>query len=148
MSASDAQAESIVYGIIHDVAPEQSLVPGRWQHNQQVLHELPEDLVWDLLAQPMFSLPPLSASGLFTHHQVIHFGASYNAVEYEWQLWMKKFEGLLNKMYWVEATVHLETEVMCKHLFQWRTEVDYHQPNSGKMAVSCEWEHEGRLQYG
>lgn len=148
MSALDVQAESIVYGIIHDVAPEQSLVPSRWQHNQQALTALPEDLVWDLLAQPMFSLPPLSASGLFTHHQVIHFGASYNAVEYEWQQWMKNFEALLDQLYWVSATVHLDTELRGKHVFQWCTEDEYHSPQSGKMSVSCEWEHEGRLLQG
>ena len=56
---------------------------------------------------------------------------------------MQKFEELLKQMYWVSATVHLETELSGKHTFNWEpSTVGCHVPNSGELRVKCEWERE------
>ncbi len=138
--------ESIVYGIIKDIAmaPEQDA-----QHRRMVnggcLLDLPQsfDASSPFLCGDMFTLPGMDIFSGSYHTQVIHFGASYRAVEYEWELWMAKFEDLLKQMYWVSATVHLETELSGKHTFNWEpTRVGCHTPNSGELRVKCEWERE------
>ncbi len=138
--------ESIVYGCIKDLpmAPELDLRKRRMVNRTRLL-ELPRSFDEDspFLCADMFSLPGVD---LFTgsyHTQVIHFGASYRAVEYEWELWMQKFENLLRKMYWVSATVHLETELSGKHTFLWEAPANgCHTPDSGNMRMKCEWERE------
>ena len=70
-----------------------------------------------------------------------HFAASYRAVEYEWENWLRQFEALLKSMYWVSATVHLETELSGKHTFSWQAD-EGHLPSDGELRMSCEWERE------
>ena len=77
--------------------------------------------------------------------EVLHFGASYKAVEYEWDQWIAQFEQLLSQMYWVSATVHLETELSGTHTFTWEAGGNCHVPGSGEFNVKCEWSHEGAL---
>lgn len=136
--------ESVVYGCIQDMAlannPEQ--LHSQRQHNRQVLMSLPGLEEWPLLSREMFSLPvaPLSLDQVQT--DVMHFGCSYNAVEYEWQQWIDRFEALLKNMYWVSAMVHLETEFNGRHTFSWEAEDSFHQPDSGELALRCEWSRE------
>lgn len=75
--------------------------------------------------------------------QVIHFGMSYRAVEYEWEHWIAKFESLLKNMYWVNAVVHLETELSGFHTFVWDSADAYHTPSDAPLRVRCEWAREG-----
>lgn len=138
--------ESIVYGIIKDVpmAPEDD-GQRRRMVNSGALLDLPQtlDVNSPFLCGDMFTLPGLDIFSGAYHTQIIHFGASYRAVEYEWERWMAKFEELLSKMYWVSATVHLETELSGKHTFHWEpSSKGCHVPNSGDIRVKCEWERE------
>ena len=62
-------------------------------------------------------------------------------VEYEWEAWLRQFETLLKSMYWVSATVHLETELSGKHTFSWQSDRG-HVPSDAELMMSCEWERE------
>jgi len=113
--------------------------------NSGALLDLPQtfDVNSPFLCGDMFTLPGFDVFSGAYHTQLIHFGASYRAIEYEWERWMQKFEELLSKMYWVSATVHLETELSGKHTFYWEpTTRGCHVPNSGELRVKCEWERE------
>lgn len=106
---------------------------------------LPPAESWPVLAREMFSPPQQTASDITFHTEVTHFGASYQGIEYEWQLWTRQFEELLKKMYWVSASVHLETEDNGVHSFLWETDGDYHVPGSSAINIRCEWTHESWL---
>lgn len=134
-------SESIVYGCIKDAISG----PGdaqRRQRNRQAMINLPKAEDWPYLSQEMFSLPRVEVSHDQYLTDVIHFGASYRAIEYEWSQWMKRFEKLLDDMYWVSAVVHLETELMGTHTFTWECSGNYHEPGSGVDNVRCEWTQE------
>ena len=136
--------ESIVYGCIKDAFGMTDDAERR-QTNRQAMLELPTAELWPFLSQEMFSLPiPHRVSSNY-QTDVMHFGASYQAVEYEWEEWLATFETLLAKMYWVSATVHLETELSGTHTFTWESASNCHIPGSGDMQVRCEWQHENSL---
>ncbi|MDO3382481.1 hypothetical protein [Gilvimarinus algae] len=138
------EAESIVYGCIKDsiIGPGQS---ERIQINRDAMLTLPRAEEWPFLCQEMFAIPdPTRISGSY-QTDVMHFGASYKAVEYEWNQWIEQFENLLSKMYWVSATVHLETELCGTHTFTWECNRNFHVPGSGDMYVQCQWSHEDYL---
>lgn len=136
--------ESIVYGCIKN-----SLVPfmeaESVRANRAAMLSLPRADEWPFLSQEMFSIPQLEARPANYQTEVMHFGASYKAVEYEWDQWVAQFESLLSRMYWVSATVHLETELSGTHTFIWEASGTGHKPGSGNMRVRCEWSHEGGL---
>ena len=136
--------ESIVYGCIKDTV-DGAQERERVRINRDAMLSLPHADEWPFLCQEMFSIPdPVVSSG---HYQteVMHFGASYKAVEYEWNQWLEQFESLLTRMYWVSATVHLETELCGTHTFTWESRRNSHTPGSGDMHVSCQWSHEDVL---
>ncbi|TQV78286.1 hypothetical protein FKG94_13815 [Exilibacterium tricleocarpae] len=133
--------ESIVYGCIKDAAPCLNDATRR-RSNREVMLQLPKADDWPFLCQEMFAIPRPEASLGSYQTEVMHFGASYKAVEYEWEQWIAKFEDLLSKLYWVSATVHLETELSGTHTFTWESESDAHVPGSGAMRVRCEWSHD------
>ncbi|NIB43707.1 hypothetical protein HBA55_29145 [Pseudomaricurvus alkylphenolicus] len=136
--------ESIVYGCIKDV----SLVDGestRRRVNRKAMLALPKADGWPFLCQEMFAIPQIEVDQANYQTEVMHFGASYKAVEYEWEQWIQKFEELLSRMYWVSATVHLETELSGSHTFTWESNGDYHEPGSGDLQIRCEWSHDGVL---
>lgn len=114
------------------------------RHNQRALLALPSADGWPFLCREMFSVPGADVfSGTF-QTQVIHFGMSYRAVEYEWEQWVKKFESLLRNMYWANAVVHLETELAGHHTFIWESD-SYHEPSEEPLSVRCLWSREGAL---
>ncbi len=138
--------ESIVYGCIKDTAP----LPSEGQRlriNRDAMLTLPHADDWPFLSQKMFSIPQVEYRPGHYQTEVMHFGASYKAVEYEWEEWLSQFEDLLSRMYWVSATVHLETELSGTHTFTWEANNNFHVPGSGDMQVRCEWSHEGALSY-
>ena len=139
------ESESIVYGCIRDWPsddPEQRRL--RRETNHGVLAELPSGDLWPFLGREMFSFCELPGAGLY-QTQVIHFGASYGAVEYEWNLWIESFETLLKRLYWASAVVHLETELNGMHTFRWESDNGFHSPQEGTLRVRCAWEREGAL---
>ncbi|UVE19091.1 hypothetical protein NVV93_06865 [Pseudomonas sp. LS44] len=139
------ESESIVYGCIRDwpsADPEQRAE--RRATNQRELAALPAGSDWPFLGRDMFSCCQQPGEGLY-QTQVIHFGASYRAVEYEWKLWVEQFEALLKRLYWASAVVHLETELNGTHTFRWESEKGFHSPREDSLRVRCAWEREGSL---
>ena len=136
--------ESIVYGCIKDAA----YTHDEYQHrdiNRQALLALPPATEWPLISREMFSIPKLKPGAGYYQTDVLHFGASYKAIEYEWEQWIVEFEALLRNMYWVSATVHLETELSGTHTFTWNSLTDSHQPGSQDIQIHCEWSQETAL---
>lgn len=137
------ESESIVYGCIRDwPATEAGEGALRREINRQELRGLPERDGWSFLGREMFSF--CEGEGLY-QTQVIHFGASYRSIEYEWNLWIEQFEALLKRLYWSSAVVHLETELNGVHTFRWESEQGMHSPQDGGLRVRCAWERESGL---
>ncbi len=136
--------ESIVYGCIKDSIQGVGYSE-RIRTNREAMLTLPRADNWPFLCQEMFAIPALDALTRNYQTEVMHFGASYQAVEYEWNQWIEQFEALLGKMYWVSATVHLETELCGTHTFTWESSRNYHTPGSGDMYIQCQWSHESSL---
>ena len=136
--------ESVVYGCIKDTvyADESGRFNEHRQTNLQVMSELPSIEDWALLNREMFSMPQVATDLDDANTNVVHFGTSYKAVEHEWEQWIGKFESMLKRMYWVSATVHLDTELNGRHTFVWESEEEYHVPDSGELSVRCEWSRE------
>ena len=139
------ESESIVYGCIRDWPSDDPEVRRlRRETNHGVLAELPAGELWPFLGREMFSFCEAPGAGLY-QTQVIHFGASYGAIEYEWNLWIEAFEALLKRLYWASAVVHLETELNGVHTFRWESENGFHSPQEQDLRVRCVWEREGSL---
>ncbi|CDM41668.1 hypothetical protein [Ectopseudomonas oleovorans] len=139
------ESESIVYGCIRDWPSDDPEVRRlRRETNHGVLAELPAGELWPFLGREMFSFCEAPGAGLY-QTQVIHFGASYGAIEYEWNLWIEAFEALLKRLYWASAVVHLETELNGMHTFRWESDGGFHSPQEGGLRVRCAWEREGAL---
>lgn len=136
--------ESIVYGCIKDAPFEQEEFQHR-EANRHAISTLPAANEWPLISREMFTLPTLRPVGGYYQTEVMHFGASYKAIEYEWEQWIADFEALLKQMYWVSATVHLETELSGTHTFTWQSSANSHQPGSSDINIHCEWSQETAL---
>jgi hypothetical protein len=139
------ESESLVYGCIRDWSSgnrEELFL--RRRTNRLVLDGLPAGDAWPFLGRDMFSCCQNEGAGLY-QTQLIHFGASYRAVEYEWALWTQAFEALLKRLYWASAVVHLETELNGKHTFTWESEQGFHSPFEDDLRLRCVWEREGGL---
>lgn len=138
-------SESVVYGCIRDW-PMQDFErqQARSRHNGGVLGELPHSETWALLNREMFSVSP-SLDQLSPTSQVIHFAATYRSVEYEWDCWVKQFEGLLKRLYWSTAVVHLEAESHGSHRFSWQSESFELLTAEEQLRIRCVWERESGL---
>ncbi len=133
--------ESIVYGCIKDAGYFDNESERR-KVNRAAMMALPNAEEWRFLSRDMFSIPMVDILNGHYHTDVMHFGASYQAVEYEWESWIQDFEALLKGMYWVSATVHLETELSGTHTFTWTSLVNGHVPGADDMQIHCEWSQE------
>lgn len=137
--------ESIVYGVIRDIPNGGELEEYRRRRiNWTAIQELPSsvDDEWPFLTREMFSMPgPDVYSGNY-HTQLIHFAASYNSIECEWERWISRFEAMLRSMHWSSATVHLETELAGKHTFSWESTGSSHDPRNRELQMVCDWERE------
>jgi len=129
--------ESIVYGCIKGMLPsgDDDLLRRTRGVNRDVMQMLPRADDWSFLCREMFS----------SHTEVMHFGASYAGVEYEWDAWLAEFESMLRRMYWVSATVHLETELSGVHTFTWESRRSFHEPGSSEIYVRSSWQQEGAI---
>ncbi|MBE0483808.1 MAG: hypothetical protein IBX52_09965 [Bacterioplanes sp.] len=141
---SQFDQESLVYGIIRYLpSADEFTARAHRRANWSAIQNLPlgVDDEWSFLCREMFSMP---GDDVFTgtyQTQIIHFAASYQAVEYEWEHWLRQFEALLKTMYWFSATVHLETELSGKHTFNWQAD-SLHSPSDAELRMNCEWERE------
>lgn len=135
------EQESIVYGCIKDAVQFHNDSERR-RINRMAILALPKSDEWPYLCQEMFAIPRIEVGADSYQTEVMHFGASYRAIEYEWAQWMERFEALLNQMYWVSAVVHLETELAGTHTFVWESQDDGHTPGAGIQRVHCEWTQE------
>ena len=133
--------EAVIYGCIRDCVATAEAAP-RLRINREAIGALPTVETWPLICREMFGTPQRSLLLNGPHTEVVHFGASYQGIEYEWELWMREFEALLGRMYWVSATVHLETELSGTHSFYWESLGDCHRPGDGQLQVRCEWSRE------
>lgn len=136
--------ETVVYGCIKDIllADNSGEADSHREQNRQVLTSLPSAQEWPLISREMFSMPVEVNDLEDVRTDVMHFGTSYKGVEYEWQQWIATFESLLKNMYWVSATVHLETELNGQHTFTWEAENSFHEPGDDDLSVRCEWSRE------
>lgn len=134
---SDVRSESVVYGCIKNIAVD-NIGPHR-DHNRRAMQQLPSAESWSLVNREMFSLPGQQPMDTEMMTEVVHFGASYQGVEHEWNYWLEQFESLLRKMYWVSATVHLETEMSGLHSFVFATDGEAHRPEQSDIQIRCEW---------
>ncbi|MFT3824218.1 MAG: hypothetical protein QM731_09870 [Chitinophagaceae bacterium] len=92
--------------------------------NKRVIDALPEeDDTFPWISRSMFAVPDPGKDKLY-RDQVIVFGASYKSVEYEWDEWLEKFEAILKQLYWSSATIHLETELVGNHQYEWAFDID------------------------
>lgn len=132
--------ESVVYGCICDMDFGQAEL--RHATNSNAVLALPDREGWPLISREMFSLPVLDRE---TGAQLVHFGSCYRGVEYEWVQWLQQFETLLKQMYWVSATVQLESELYGVHSFNWDASGDFHAPGSDDIRLYCEWRRGGTL---
>jgi len=92
--------------------------------NKSVIESLPaDDVKWPWLERGLFLVPDPDRSKIY-REQVIVFGASYKEVEYEWPVWLEKFESVLRQLYWLSATVHLDTELVGNYTYEWLNDMD------------------------
>jgi hypothetical protein len=106
---------SIVYGCIEG-ATYYADSSRYYRMNAELIAALPETDEWPYLTRDLFAVP--RDEHMFAT-QVVTFGASYNLVEWVWDVWLAKFEGLLRQMYWDAVHVHLRTELVGNHHYQW-----------------------------
>jgi hypothetical protein len=135
--------ESVVYGYIKNssaITPEEKFVSH--SANRTALRHLPTLDAGSFLSREIFSTPPIIHHDDSLQSSVIHFGNTYKGIEYEWGLWVSKFEELLQGMYWDLVVVHLETEISGVHTFTWDSGGDMHVPSESPLNIRCEWQHE------
>jgi hypothetical protein len=143
MSNKVMSDESTVYGYIKSNSVDddrQSYL--RHSVNRQAVRNLPSMDCCSLLTQECFSSPTVHNYDEQISSTIIHFGKIYRGVEYEWSVWISEFEKLLQKMYWHNVVVHLETEVSGVHTFSWESGDEVHSPNDSSLNIRCEWQHE------
>src|SRR5262245_48048466 len=92
------------------------------ERNALVLDSLPEQDEWPWLVKRMFTMPAPWPQGTY-RSQCIHFGATFKddpSDPSRFFEWIEKFEGLLKKLYWISANLHLEREFEAHdHMFIW-----------------------------
>lgn len=94
------------------------------KHNIKALKALPDTDSFPWIHRKMFhSQNPTNIEGTY-RKQVILFGASYKSVEYDWPEWLEKFENILRQLFWTSATIHLKTELVGNHTYEWDIPID------------------------
>ncbi len=134
-------SEAIIYGCIKDCIARAD-ARERLRANHEAIAALPSAETWPLISREMFGASRNAQLLSGPQTEVVHFGAAYQGIEYEWELWMREFEALLARMFWVSATVHLETELSGTHSFYWESTGDGHRPGESQLQVRCEWSRE------
>lgn len=90
--------------------------------NAEVINNLPgEDEVFPWLNRSMFSIA--NTQGVY-RNQIITFGASYKTLEYEWDEWLIKFEEILKQLFFYDAVIHVDFEIMGEYMHEWEIEME------------------------
>lgn len=114
--------EALVYGCICAPAWKTDDFYQLHRLNKTVLQSLPEnDTTFPCINRSMFSIP--NEQGIY-HQQVIAFGASYRNLEYEWHIWLDKFESILRTLYWWDIRLVTEFEIMGTYTYHWNVSPD------------------------
>ncbi|MGQ2993491.1 hypothetical protein [Variovorax sp.] len=115
--------QTLVYGAI-EVFHSRPSKPDADTLNDAALLALPEQDEWPFLVRSMFSMTSSVEVNVAYTFRVIHFGASFKAIELEWEAWLVKFERLLESLDGIAAVVHLETELVGNHRYTWQRKTD------------------------
>lgn len=110
--------ESFVYGLI--VGSYRN--PTDAAHNHAVVAQLPLDDASPFVGRSLFARPGRTTVNDTYRTEVIHFGASYSAVEWEWPIWLAKFEAVLAQLVWHEVWVHLRTDLVGDYTYHYQPE--------------------------
>lgn len=110
--------------------------------NTEVINRLPDnDPGFPCINRSMFAIP--NEQGTY-RDQVITFGASYKTLEYEWHLWIEKFEALLQQLFWFDVTIHADFEMMGTFTYNWHVnhEIIPQHWHQGAPQPIVEWQFE------
>ena len=127
-----------IYGCIREYGLNSLRLVEVKRHNNRVMAHLPLYDDWPPLTRNMFASTDNHqnenpGSMLEYTGRLIHFGASTKSIEYEWMEWQTKFEGLLTRLYWLEATVHVKTELSNIDTFNWTVDLKKWSIGKGKI---------------
>lgn len=111
--------QSIIYGYIQGAEWMASDPHKLHRLNRKVLESLPADDPFPPLTRGMFAAPDDDPRHGAYRSQVIHFGASLKEAEPDWRKWLEKFEALLRRLYWFNASVHLRSELVGDQQYDW-----------------------------
>ena len=120
--------ETLIYGCIVG----STYMPAEYRtlqiRNLEVIEQLPLEFDgYPGICRAMFSAPPQEAMRGGWESQVIHFGGSFKDIDSgysELATWIEKFERLLATLYWLEAVIHLKTELMGELKFDYEPAED------------------------
>lgn len=94
-----------------------------YQYNKKVIETLPERIDWQtntLVSKDMFTVP-MPNENEFYRIQMIHFGASFNHLDYHWETWLSQFEALLKRLFWSETYLYIQAEMFLSHTeYHWK----------------------------
>jgi hypothetical protein len=133
--------ETRLYGCIVEFARDENL---HYSHNEKIISELPEIDDWPPLSKNMFGIThsnPTDGSNYAYYGRIIHFGASFKTIEYEWKEWKDKFENLLTRLFWSSAYVHMKPFYADIQTFKWHINFDKWQIGEGDILDPIKPEH-------
>lgn len=111
----------ILMGYIHEVPSsfQENRDPAYFRRaNDAVIESLPMPDTWPPLSRSMFSATGAEhLLGGFRSERVIHFAGYLNHLPDSLDEWLDKFEGILCRMFWSEAIVHMKDFYACHPLY-------------------------------
>ncbi|WP_345272936.1 hypothetical protein [Flaviramulus aquimarinus] len=132
--------ESIIYGHICAIGNQPPHGEKLYKLNEKIIDNLTKKDDYPWITKWMFSTIPYDTQHIY-RNQIIHFGASYKQLESDWNEWLEKFESILKQLYWFSVTLHLETELVGDHKFEWIADFDKFENNNPK--PTSEWKFDG-----
>ena len=115
--------QSIIYGYIQGAEWMSSDFHRLHRLNREVIAKLPQTDPFPHLTRGMFAVPEDPAPGA-QGSQIIHFGVSIKEVEREWRKWLEKFEALLHRLFWFNAVVNLQGEMVGDFEYEWTVDAN------------------------
>ena len=116
--------QSIIYGYIQGAEWMSSDYHKLHRLNRKVIESLPPTDTFPYLTRDMFAIPGDEPEQGTYRSQIIHFGASIKEVELEWRKFLEKFEGLLRKLFWFNAVLHIKSEMVGEETYEWTVDAN------------------------